>query len=407
MNIKLIKAFPFFLIIYELAVNLSNDMYLPALSEMGNFFNTTNNQIQYTLTAWFAGAMAMNPVLGSLSDNIGRKKILLWSGAIFLIATLYCAYPANFSLFLCARFLQGMAVTSIVVGGYALIHELYSDEDAILIVAWMNGCLIVAPMMGPLLGGAIMHVSSWHYIFLTLCLISATALIGLHFFMPAIKFAETSSETFNFKNEVSIYSKILSSPKFLLGAVIYSLFFAGLIAWITISPFLLLSRYHYSPLQFGLIQIPIFASYILGILLLKLALKFQLSEETIISRGMSILVFTSICAFGMVLSDNINLFSLMAILCVFTMSYGFIAAPLNRFTITSLPFGMGKMMAMFDLILGIFATAATMIVNVNADNPANYTAIFIASIPLLALPFYLIKYKCLSGNLTHEYSTTK
>src|SRR6188474_3278305 len=121
-NGMLTKYFPFFLIIYELAVNLSNDMYLPATANLANFFKTNHFYIQLTLTYWFAGTMMVNPLLGILSDHVGRKNVLFYSGLVFLAATFYCSFPAHLYLFLLARFMQGMAVTSIVVCGYALIH---------------------------------------------------------------------------------------------------------------------------------------------------------------------------------------------------------------------------------------------------------------------------------------------
>ncbi len=69
--------------------------------------------------------------------------------------------------------------------------------------------------------------------------------------------------------------------------------FGGIIAWITVSPFLLIGTYHYTPIEFGFAQIPIFGSYILGTFVLKLALKFEATETGIIKNGIAIAAITS------------------------------------------------------------------------------------------------------------------
>ena len=73
---KLSRLFPIFLILYEFCTNMSNDMYLPALSLIAKEFQIGINQIQLTITAFLAGSMAVQLIVGPLTDRYGRRPIL-------------------------------------------------------------------------------------------------------------------------------------------------------------------------------------------------------------------------------------------------------------------------------------------------------------------------------------------
>ncbi len=205
--------FPIFLIMYELVVNLSNDMYIPASTFLVDYFHTNPTMIQLTFTSWFAGSMIVNPVLGILSDNLCRKKILLTTGLFFMAASLYCAFSTDIYLFLIARFLQGAAVTTIVICGYALIHDIYDDKHSIILISWMSGVLITAPMLGPLMGGYIIHLLDWQAIFVVLACVALIALIGIRFFMPDKQVIDHTRKI-DWKSEVGMYFRIISNFEF-------------------------------------------------------------------------------------------------------------------------------------------------------------------------------------------------
>ncbi len=378
--------FPFFLVLYELTVNLSNDMYLPAVSLMIHFFQTDAYHIQLTLSAWFAGAMLMNPILGILSDYYGQKNILFYSGLLFLFSTSYCIFPHQYNLFIVARFLQGFTATSIVICGYSLIHQLYDDKQAILITAWISGALILAPMLGPLMGGYIIHLTNWNSVFLILFITAAFSLAGLKIFMPTL--AKKGVYQFDLKQELIDYKVILTNSHFFIHTFMYAMLFGGLILWITASPFIFITSHHLSPLLFGLLQLPIFACYIIGILLLKLSLKMGFTEQKIVRLGMTVfflLLFP--IAYGITNDQISSIFIIMAY-SIFSLTFGFIASVLNRIAVKSVDVGMGKLMAMFDCIAGVVATMATLFIgasNLDLD-------IWIMILLLIFISFALLCY---------------
>ncbi len=130
--------FPILIVCAEMAVYLSNDMYLPALPFIARELNTTSQAVQATLTAWFFGAMTLQLIIGPVSDRIGRRPIIISGMVLFTISTLLCATAMNIDWLIFGRFIQGMTVCFIVVAGYASIHESYSQAEAIQLLALMG-----------------------------------------------------------------------------------------------------------------------------------------------------------------------------------------------------------------------------------------------------------------------------
>src|SRR3989344_5408454 len=133
-NMKLapsIRWFPLWLVLFETGIYLSNDMYLPALSEIKNYLSISHESAQLTLAAWFLGASLFYFVLGPLADHYGRRLILLISGLVFIGSTWLCAFSHTLPLLMIGRFLEGTAVTCISVAGYSSIHELFDQKQAI------------------------------------------------------------------------------------------------------------------------------------------------------------------------------------------------------------------------------------------------------------------------------------
>jgi Bcr/CflA subfamily drug resistance transporter len=258
---KILNLFPILLVIYEISNYLANDAYLPAMPGIANELHTTNHLVQLTLTAFFLGNATMQLILGPISDRYGRRMLLLGGGIVFIVTTLLCALSNNIYTLLIVRFLQGSAVTSMIVAGYATIHAMYDQVRSIKILAWMNSITVLAPALGPLFGAIILLVGDWRLIFIVLAIWATLGWIALYKHMP-----ETCEVAIliNPKQIVRQYLQVLCNWKFMKPIIALSLLFAAMIAWIAAGPFLVMDSFHYSGLVFGVLQGFVFGSFILG-----------------------------------------------------------------------------------------------------------------------------------------------
>ena len=373
----LFRFFPLFLITYEFCTNMSNDMYLPALPIIADDFFASISLVQFTIAAWLGGNTAVQLIIGPLSDRYGRRPILLGGGILFLLATLGCALAPSLSFLICARFLQGIGVCSMMVSGYASIHDLYDDQKSIHILVWMGTAAVIAPAIGPLLGGLLLLVTDWRGIFFSLFALGAASILALWFSMPESTQAQ-SRESLKIKSLLSSYGKIISNSSFMISAACFAFLYGGIIGWITSSPFILLETLQLTPTTFGYLQIPVFGGYIAGAQLVKPLLG-KFGKGKLISVGLVVSLLSGIFLVIFSLLLPTSFLSFVIPLACYSVGFGFAAAPLNRVTLTSTTEKKGMAMAVFYLTMTGIGTLVSVILSISHESVFSVSVVIGAS----------------------------
>jgi Bcr/CflA subfamily drug resistance transporter len=344
----MITLLPVLLVFYEVTTYLSTDMYLPALPQLMHDLDTTHHLAQLTITTWFFGTASMQLILGPISDYYGRRPVLLLGGVMFVIATIICATTHTIILLLAARFFQGCAVCSVVVAGYATVHELYKHKQAIQILALMSSITILAPTFGPLIGGLVLHIAHWRVIFWILAIWAIIALLLLCKYMP-----ETNSTTktpFSMPILLNNYHAILFNNIFLSHTLVLCLLFSGFIVWLSAAPFLIIDTFHYTPLMFGIFQAIVFSGYILGARCVKYGLE-HIGSKQLIKVGVCVALSGALLAFLLA-------HSLMGFILAFTLyatGSALAFGSLNRTAIAACDEPMGLRIAVFSTLMSLTA----------------------------------------------------
>lgn len=338
---------------------LSNDMYLPALPQMAQELSASNELTQLSLTTWFLGAASMQLFLGPISDRFGRRPILLLGGVIFVLATAICASTSNIHVLLIARFLQGCAVCSVTVAGYAAVHELYDQKEAMKVFAIMSSITILGPAFGPMLGSLVLQFSHWRDIFWILAALASISLMLLHKGMPE-SLAVEQRHPIQLAKISQNYRSILTNPRFMLNILSFGSFFAALIAWITMGPFLVINAFHSSPFLFGVFQVMVFGSFIMGGRLVKMGIE---------RIGVKKLIYTSlfICVLGAVLALLVStilpkeLIYFIVSLMIFAFGAALSFSPLQRLSIESSTAPMGSRTAILSSMMSLSGTVGSLL----------------------------------------------
>ncbi|MGE3954266.1 MAG: multidrug effflux MFS transporter [Parachlamydiales bacterium] len=371
--------FPIWLILYEACANMSNDMYLPALPAIGKELGTTINLVQLTITVWLAGNAAVQLLVGPLADRYGRRPVLFLGGALFVLSTLGCALAPTITVLILSRFLQGVGVCTLMVAGYASVHDLYTDQQAIPILAWMGAAAVVSPAVGPAIGGLILTFVSWRSIFYLLAAVALISLIALWRVMP-----ESTQErhSLDLPRLLRSYRNILTSGPFVLSGLAFGLLFGGMLGWITASPFLLITGLGLTPLQFGALQIPVFGAYIVGAALVKPLMK-RVGKEGLIAFGV---LFATLSALSMIIALFFpsHFLSLVLPMSGYALGFGFASAPLNRTTLTATEEPRGAAVAVFYLGMAGSATLISLILSLIHEGLLSFSLVT-AAVALLAL----------------------
>ncbi len=357
-----LMLFPFLLVAYEMSVYLSTDMYLPALPAIQKDLHLDMPHVQMTLTMWFAGSACLQWLIGPLCDRFGRRPILLAGGICFLISCVICALTHDLATLLVARFIQGTTVGSVIVAGYAAIHESFSGKKAIKILALMSCITVTAPAIGPIMGGGVLLLGSWRLLFTILAFVASITLSGLFVFMP-----ETlkKSNPIHLKPIALRYWHIVKKSAFTRPVVANCCTFGMLIAWLTFGPFLIIHHYHASPQLYAITQALVFGGYMLGNRMIPLLIEHHSMTEIIwygLIIAVAACVITLAMACGLFVDDQTLHWSwLLGVACT-TFGAGFCGPNLQRMAMEASDQPMGVKMAVYSTGISLTGTAISALV---------------------------------------------
>jgi DHA1 family bicyclomycin/chloramphenicol resistance-like MFS transporter len=154
---------------------LSMNIFLPSLPAMTEFFDTDYRLMQLSVALYLAVNAALQIVVGPISDRYGRRPVLLWGIAIFLLATLGCLIAPTIEVFLAFRMLQAVVVVGLVLGR-AVVRDMYPQDQAASQIGYVTMGMAVVPMIGPAIGGVLDETLGWQANFWLLGLLGVLVL---------------------------------------------------------------------------------------------------------------------------------------------------------------------------------------------------------------------------------------
>ncbi|HDZ5303620.1 TPA: multidrug effflux MFS transporter [Campylobacter upsaliensis] len=252
-----IKGFAKFRLIFILALMssiapLSTDMYLPALSQVKQSFETSEFLTQLSLASFFIAFALGQLIYGPLSDVFGRKIPVLVGIFLFMLSSLFCVIIDNIYVFIILRFFEALGGCAGVVIARAIVNDLFELKEAASIFALMMVFSALAPMLSPSFGGFLIEYFSWHSIFATLFGLGILLFL-LIFFALKESAPHLKRQKFSHKETLKSYRFVLKDKPFILYVSCASLVLAAMFAYITGSSFVFINFFGLSERDFGLL----------------------------------------------------------------------------------------------------------------------------------------------------------
>ncbi|WP_307630303.1 multidrug effflux MFS transporter [Streptomyces turgidiscabies] len=163
---------------------LAIDMYLSAFPRMARDLHASATGVQLTLTAFMTGLAVGQLLIGPLSDRWGRRRPLLAGTAVSVLAGLLCAAAPSVGLLVAARFVHGVSGAAGIVIARAVVGDRARGAGAARAYGLLMMTAGVAPVVAPLLGGALVGAVGWRGIFLVLAGLAALTFLGALFLVP-------------------------------------------------------------------------------------------------------------------------------------------------------------------------------------------------------------------------------
>ena len=166
-------------------VALATDVMLPALGLMGQAFHLSQmNDTQYVVSVFFLGFALGQFVVGPLSDSLGRRPVVLWGFALFILGCVISIIAETWSLMLIGRFLQGLGASAPRVVSVAIIRDDYEGRVMARIMSIIMAIFIIVPTLAPSLGQMLIYLGGWRMAFWGLVLVALPNAIWFFIAMP-------------------------------------------------------------------------------------------------------------------------------------------------------------------------------------------------------------------------------
>ena len=197
------------LILLAGVAGLAMNVFLPSLPNMALHFETEYWVLQMSVAAYFAMNAVLQILIGPVSDNLGRRPVVLWGLLLFTVASIGCIYAPNATVFLMFRMCQAIIVTAMVLSR-AIIRDVVSADKAASLIGYVTMGMAVVPMLGPMLGGLLDETFGWQASFWLMALSGFGMFVLCYFDQGETKRA--TGETL--RQQFGHYPELFSSPRF-------------------------------------------------------------------------------------------------------------------------------------------------------------------------------------------------
>ena len=226
--------------------SLSTDIYLPAMPLMAL---DLHGNAELTITGFLMGFCVAQLIWGPLSDHFGRRLPLFIGMALFMIGSVGCALSTDISQIVFWRVFQALGACTGPMLARAMIRDLFSRTRAAQMLSTLMIIMAIAPIAGPLLGGQMIKITSWHAIFWLLAVIGGMMFISLFWLpetLPQEKRVKASLPS-AFRN----YYALLTNTTFMRFTLCLTFYYVAAYAFITGSPFVYITYFGVEPQHYG------------------------------------------------------------------------------------------------------------------------------------------------------------
>jgi DHA2 family multidrug resistance protein len=136
-----------------------------ALPHMMGSFGADMSSITWVATGYSIAEIIMVTMAGWWSTLIGRKRLYLWSFGLFTMGSILCGTATTFSQILIYRIIQGLGGGALIPVSQAIMRETFPLEEQGMAMALHGMGVMLAPAIGPILGGWLTDRYGWPWIF--------------------------------------------------------------------------------------------------------------------------------------------------------------------------------------------------------------------------------------------------
>ena len=188
---------------------LSMNMFIPSLPSMAAHFEADYRVMQLSISLYLGLSAVVQIVVGPVSDKMGRRPVMLWSLAAFMVMTVGCIFAPTAGSFLAFRMGQAIVATTLAISR-ASIRDVHDTDKAASQIAYVTMGMAIVPMVSPAIGGVIDRYLDWTANFWILLVLGAMVWL-----LAYRDFGETKSKSgMTLMQQFREYPELFRSPRF-------------------------------------------------------------------------------------------------------------------------------------------------------------------------------------------------
>jgi len=367
-----------------LLMGMGIDLYVPSLPAITHYFHTKASLTRLTVSLYMLGYATAQLFFGILSDNFGRRKILLLSGVLYTAVSFLAVYTPNIYWLIIIRLAQGASIAGLGVLARAISTDCFAGPDLTKMITYFCSSWALGPIIGPVIGGYLQHYFHWQANFYFFAIYG---LVIFSYTLFAIPETNENIQPLNLKNTARTLKTIMTHPEFLTTSILVSLLYSITVLFNMIGPFLIQHTLHYSVITYAHTALFLGFVYFLGNFSNQFFTK-RYSALQISAVTLTICFLTSIVMIALSVFVGTNIYTLMIPTMLIFLSYGIAVPNLIAKGLSIFPKAAGSANALFGSIMagGVFiVTASSTALNTSTQTPMaiTYAGILFASIVLL------------------------
>lgn len=264
---------------------LATDAYLPSLPGLVRTFDAGIATVQLTLSLFVLTFGTGQLVAGPVSDRFGRRPVLVAGLALYVVASLACALAPSLAFLIVARIFQAAGCCTVLAVARAIVRDVFTPQAGARAIAQASTILAAAPLLGPILGGALEVRFGFRAIFVVLALFAAMLVT-----LTLARFAETNQHLVRHATRprqlAATYALVLRSPSFRAFTLAGAASYGGIFALITGAPFVLIGLLGVPTANFGLAWAFCVLGYLVGTIVCRRLLTGRLIRGTMRIGGL-------------------------------------------------------------------------------------------------------------------------
>jgi EmrB/QacA subfamily drug resistance transporter len=272
-----------------------------ALPTFMNEFQATYAQVAWTMTGYTLALATVIPLTGWAADRFGTKRLFVLALALFTIGSVLCTLADSISMLVVFRVLQGLGGGMLMPLGMTIMTRAAGPHRIGRVMAVLGIPMLLGPIGGPILGGWLIDVASWQWIFLINLPVGIAAIIFSALVLPSD--SPEPSESFDFTGMLLLSPGLAAflygvssipeegtflAAKVLVPAAIGLLLVVGFVlhAFRTVHPLIDLHLFKNRQLTIAVITMTLFAVAFFGASLLFPSYFLQVRGETTLMAGL-------------------------------------------------------------------------------------------------------------------------